>query len=54
MARKSVAKEAVARMTSTRFRHANCLRCFRRLYEADPGKAAKVYEAARSYLKSYE
>jgi hypothetical protein len=47
------ARAAVDRLTSTKFRHANCLRSFKRLYEADRTKARKIYEDVQTYLQSY-
>jgi hypothetical protein len=47
------AKKAIARLTSASFRHANCLRSFRRLYERSPGEAEAVYQEAKKYLESY-
>jgi hypothetical protein len=47
------AKKAIARLTSSSFRHANCLRSFHRLYEGNRGEAERVYEEAKRYLESY-
>jgi hypothetical protein len=47
------ARKAIARLTSTTFRHANCLRSFHRLYERSPGEAEKVYKDVAKYLESY-
>jgi hypothetical protein len=48
------ARKAIARLTSTTFRHANCLRSFLRLFERNPDEAEGLYEdAMRAYLESY-
>jgi hypothetical protein len=47
------AKKAIARLTSTNFRHANCLRSFYRLYERNPDEAEGFYKVALKYLESY-
>ena len=48
------ANQAIARLTSTGFRHANCLRSFHRLYERSRREAEKYYEYAKEYLpRSY-
>jgi hypothetical protein len=49
----ATAHRAVERLTSPRFRHANCLRSFRRLYESDRPAAAALYETIRELLESY-
>jgi len=49
------AKKAVTRMTSPRYRHANCLRSFHRLYQKNPAEARSVYEGLlKRYLDSYK
>jgi hypothetical protein len=47
------ARKVIARLTSSPFRHANCLRSFHRLYERDPGEADKVYKDVTKCLESY-
>jgi hypothetical protein len=47
------ANQTIARMISTGFRHANCLRSFHRLYERSPGEAEGFYKVAMKYLQSY-
>ncbi len=50
----SNARKAIERLTSTTFRHANCLRSFRRLYEKNPVEAERLYEEKiRPLLESY-
>ncbi len=46
-------KQAAERMTSHKFRHANCLRSFRRLYESNRAKAVAMYDTIKEYLQSY-
>ncbi len=46
------AKEAISRLTSKRFRHANCLRSFLRLYESDHAEAEVIYDKVVNFLKS--
>jgi hypothetical protein len=49
----SNAKKAIAQLTSPTFRHANCLRSFKRLYDCNPGEAEKLYESEmKKYLNS--
>ena len=47
------ARQAIGRLTSPTFRHANCLRSFLRLYESDPDEAKAVLADASEYLASY-
>jgi len=45
------ATKAIKRMTSTRFRHANCLRSFLRLYESDRAEAEAIYARVAHFLE---
>lgn len=47
------ANRTIARLTSTGFRHANCLRSFHRLYERNPDEAERFFKVAMIYLESY-
>lgn len=49
----NTARKAIARLTSTTFRHANCLRSFLRLYESNPDEARAILADALEYLASY-
>ncbi len=45
------ATQAISRLTSKRFRHANCLRSFRRLYESDRAEAEAIYAQVPDFLE---
>jgi hypothetical protein len=46
------ASQAITRLTSKRFRHANCLRSFHRLYESSRGDAQAIYQEVANFLKN--
>ena len=46
------ALQVIKRLTSKRFRHANCLRSFSRLYESDRAEAEAIYAKAADFLNS--
>jgi len=47
------ANRTIARMTRVQFRHANCLRSFKRLYDADPAAAGEYARLASDFADSY-
>ncbi len=46
------AVSAIARLTSKKFRHANCLRSFQRLYDANSDEAKSIYKKVHRWLLS--
>ena len=46
------AAQAITRLTSKTFRHANCLRSFYRLYESSHADAETIYDEVSNFLKT--
>lgn len=49
---KELASAAITAATAAEAPHANCARCFCRLYESDPGKARSLATAAAAFVDS--